>query len=371
MGAPVSYYRVEEAAAAPAPRPPLAAGWRRPLAVVLIVLGCLTAPAALAGAYIHTVVMDVNGYVSAITPVADDPAVQKAVADTLAKQVSGALDANQALPGQLPAELGEFTGPLTAQLGDLTRELTLQAVKSSAFREFWATANRSVHPVLIKAIRSKGKLGVTTRDLVGLDLAEVTANVTDLLATSGVSLPTDLPQALTSGNVMLLDSRPLAAAGAVILPLDRLYPVLPLATLALLLIAVLVAPRRLLAAAYVGAGLTLVMVALEAGVAVGRARYLGATDDAGIPHDASAAIWGAITSSLRVWGWAVLVVGVAIAVAAVLVLLVSGRSDGRPRRTGPVRPDYLYPPGGTPNPGGPGVPADPPPPREPGYAGPT
>jgi len=302
--APVTYYRAEDIPPAPASaaRPPLAGGWRRPLAVVLIVLGCLTAPAALASAYVHNDIMDVDGYVAAVTPVADDPAVQDAVADVLAKQVSGALDADEVLPGPLADELGDFTGPLSTQLEDLTRELTLQVVKSSAFRELWATANRRVHPVIVDLIESRGKVMVTTGDLIGLDLAGVTADVTDLLAASDVSLPGDLPKALTTGDVMLLDSRPLATAATPILALDRLFPALAVATIALLLLSVLVAPSRLLAAVYVGAGLALAMVALEVGIVVGRAQYLGATDDAGIPHDASSAIWGAITSNLRLWG---------------------------------------------------------------------
>lgn len=352
MQPPVSYYRIEEAAAASRPR--ATGGWRRTLAVVLVVAGCLTAPAALASVYVHRDIMDVDGYVATVTPVADDAAVQEAVADALAKQVSRALDADQVLPGPLPAELGEFTGPLSAQLEDLTAELTLQAVKSSAFREFWATANRKVHPILVDVINSKGNLKVTASDLIGLDLKKVTADVTDLLASSGVSLPEPLPKTLKTGDVMLFDARPFARAGRYLLTLDRLYPLLPIATLGLLLGSVLVAPRRLRAAAWVGAGLTLAMVALEAGLAIGRMSYLGRTDDAGIPHAASAAIWGAITSDLRRWGWVVLVVGVAAAVAAILVLLVVRPGDRGAPQPGPGYTDYLYLPGEAPPPGGAG-----------------
>ncbi len=349
MQPPVNYYRAEDAAVANAPSP--AGGWRRGLAVVLTVAACVTAPAALASLYVHRDVMDVDGYVATVTPLAEDPAVQKAVADALAKQVSGALDADQVLPGPLPAELGDFTGPLSTQLEGLTGELTLQAVRSSAFRALWATANRQVHPILLEVIKGNGRLKVTTNDLVGLDLAGVTADVTDVLASSGFSLPEPLPKTLTTGDVMLLDTRPFARAGRYILALDRLYPILPAATLGLLLAAVLVAPRRLHAAAFAGAGLALAMLALEAGLALARTSYLGRTDDAGIPHAASAAIWGAITSDLRRWGWVALVLGVAAAVAATLVLLVVRPGDRRPPQPGPGYIDYLYLPGEAPHPG--------------------
>jgi len=339
---PVTYYRAEDEPPASAPSPSRADAWRRPIAVALVVVGCLLAPVALVSAYVHTDIMDLEGYVATITPVGDDPAVQKAVADAVAKQVSGALDTDQALPGPLPAELGDLTGPLSGQMEGLTRKLTLQVVSGSAFRGFWAAANRKAHPVIVNIIESKGS--VTASDLVGLDMAEVIGNVTDLLASSGVALP----KSLTKGDIVLFDSHELATAGAVILPLNRLFPALPITALALLLLSVLVAPRRLLAAVYLGVGLTLAMVALEAGLAVGRARYLGATDDAHIPHAASAAIWGTLTSSLRLWGWAALVTGLAVALAAAVALLVTGRGGRRPQRTDPAYADHLYPPGGTP-----------------------
>jgi len=320
--------------------------WRSPVAVVLVVLGCLLAPVALAGVWFHANIIDVDGYVATITPVADEPAVQNAVADVLAEQVYRALDGSGVLPG-IPGELGSITGQLGArQLEDLTRELTLQAVSSSAFRGFWAAANRRVHPILLEAIRNKGDVDLTAGGLVSLDLVEVTRNVTDLLATSGVSLPALLPEVLTTGNVALLDSRPLAKMGSAITALDRLYWLLPIEALVLLLGSVLVATRRLLAALYLGAGLVLAMIALEAGVAVGRAYYLGVTDDAGIPHDASTAMWGVVTSSLRLWGWAVFAVGVAVALLSAAALLVARRGSPPPRQAGagyPSGPGYAGP----------------------------
>lgn len=327
-------------AAAPAVRPFDHIGrWRSPVALMLVVLGCLLAPVALAGVWLHVKIMDVEGYVATITPVADEPAVQEAVADVLAEQVYHALDAKPVLSDSLPGELGSITGSLGAQeLEKLTRRLTLQAVSSSAFRGFWATANRKVHPALLKAIKSGGELDAPADELVGLDLAGVTKNVTDLLSSAAVILPDVFPKALTSGDVALLDTRPLAKAGAFIRALDRLYWLLPLEALALVLSSVLIASKRLRATVGAGFGLALGMVALELGLALGRAYYLGVTDDAGIPHEASAAVWRVVTSALRLWGWAVLAVGVVVALTALAALLLSGRGGPQPQSVGPQYP---------------------------------
>jgi len=347
---------------------------------MLLVLGCLLAPLVLAGVWLHLNIMDVDGYVATITPVADEPAVQQAVADVLTDQVYGALDVDQVLQGALPPEFDIISGPLSAQLEDLTHRLTLQAVSSSTFRGFWVAANRNVHPILMKAIRSKGDVDLDFGGLVGLDLAGVTRNITDLLSTSGVALPDTLPEALTTGNVSLLDSRPLARAGAIILAMDDLYWLLLLVTVVLLVGSVLVAYRRLPAVLYVGVGLALSMAALEAGIAVGGAYYLGVTDDAGIPHDASAAVFKVFTSALRLWGWAVLAAGLMLVVAAGVALLVTGREGPPPQNVGPGYPGYpggpQYPggppyPGGPQHPGGPPHPGVPPYPGGPPYPGPT
>ena len=104
------------------------------------------------------------------------------------------LTCDQILQGSLPAGLGFISGPLSAQLENLTRELTVQAVSSNAFRGFWAAANRRAHPIVIEAIKSKGKLNVDVGGLVSLDLVEVTEDITDLLGTSGIALPGALPK---------------------------------------------------------------------------------------------------------------------------------------------------------------------------------
>jgi hypothetical protein len=283
------------------------------------------------------------------------------------------LDGNQILPG-IPGELGSIVGSVGAQqLENLTREMTLQAVSSSAFRGFWAAANRRVHPILMEAIKNEGKVGLSADGSVSLDLVDVTNNVMELLGAAGVALP----GAVASGGVPLLDSRPLARAGGVIVALDVLYWLMPLVTLALLLGSVLVAPRRLLATVYLGVGLALSMAALEAGMAVGGVYYLGVTDDAGVPHDASAAIWRVFTSSLSLWGWAVLFVGVVVALAALAAILIIRRNGPDQQQDGPAYPGYPGYPSAPGYPGGPGYPAPqgypggPPYPGGPGYPGPT
>lgn len=302
------------------------AGWRRPLSIALIVVGCIAAPLALAGFYVHTDLMDVDGYVATIAPVAREPAVQDAIADVLAAQIAKGLKAAGSSVSPLPEELGSIAGELgdVLPLEDLTRKFTKQALASEAFAGFWAEANRRVHPLLIDAIETKSGHGKDTAP-VGLDLSAVTTAITDLLAGAGVSLPDTLPEALRTGKVPLLDSLPLAQAGRVILALDRAYLALVLVAVAAFAAGVVAARDRLRAGVYVGGGLALAMAGLQVGLWAARARYLDAAAKSHIPKAASAAVFDVMTTSLRGWAWSVLIAAVAAALACVLVRVVLRR----------------------------------------------
>jgi hypothetical protein len=300
------------------------------VALVLLVAGSVAAPLALCAAYVHFSIMDVDGYVATVAPLASDPAVQEAVADALSQRISTALGEVGGSSSPLPEELGTLAEGLAGALPveELTREFTLQALASSAFGSVWEEANRAAHPLLVDAVEKAGD-GDETTDPLFLDLAAVTTAVTDRLRDAGVPMPDPLPESLTTGDVRLLDLQQLQRLGRLIGTLDRLW--LVLVALAVLALAgcVAVARDRLRAAVLAGAGLVIAMAALEAALAVSRGSYLDRTDAAGIPHAASAAVFDVVTQSLRTWGWSVLIAGAALVVAGLILTYALARRQAR------------------------------------------
>jgi hypothetical protein len=55
--------------------------WRAPVAVVLIVLGCVLAPVAVIGVWTANQVSDTNRYIANIEPLIHEPAIQNALTD--------------------------------------------------------------------------------------------------------------------------------------------------------------------------------------------------------------------------------------------------------------------------------------------------
>jgi len=288
------------------------------LVLTFLVVGCVAAPLALFGVWVHGTLIDPDGYVATMSQLARRPAVQKAVSDGLSKAIAGAVkDAGSSF---LPEELGgiadEVTGALPVE--ELTSGFVEEALASSEFADFWAEANRALHPLLIDVIEHTAE-GDAEADLVPVDLTAVTGIVVDQLAEAGVELPDPLPETLTTGSVPLMDSALLRDLGGVIVTVDRLR--IPLALLAVVALAagVAVARDRLRTLALAGSGIAVAMAAVEVGLLVGRSSYLGATDGVHIPHAASAAVFDVVTRDLRLWALVLLAAGAALAVAALLV----------------------------------------------------
>ncbi len=107
------------------------------LATLLVVL----TPLAIAGFWVRAVVLDADRYVATVAPLADDPAVQAAVADQVSEQVVEAVDSS----GVRDLAVGPLEGLLDNVLQGLetrVREQTTRVVASDAFAEAWAGANR-------------------------------------------------------------------------------------------------------------------------------------------------------------------------------------------------------------------------------------
>jgi hypothetical protein len=306
---------------------PAGSAWRIGASVVLLLFGCLLAPFAIAGLWVHNSLMSTDGFVATVDPLADDPAIQQAVADTITTKVYDALNLGQNLQGTLPGQLGSIAQPLAEQLKTLTRGFTRQIVSSAVFHTVWRAAARRAHTTIVALIKKTGPLELTQDGLILLDLSDVSAQVTHLLQSSGITLPQSLPSSVSTGSVALIHSRALVQARTAIVAVDRFtYPLAGLAGI-LLVGSVLISTGRLGTLMGVGLGLVLMMGLFEAGLVLARSYYLSTADDAKIPHDASVAVWNIVTRDLRAAGWVVLAAGGGlVAVAGVVAVVLSMRA---------------------------------------------
>ncbi len=275
------------------------------LSAVLLVLLTVLVPVSALSAWVDLELDDTDRYLAAVSPLASDADVQSTVATLVTDEAMKNID----------------VGPLQETVGQFLRETALSFTTTDAFRRAWDSANRAAHREVTAALHGDDGQAVT------IDLAPVIEEVKRELVSDGVPFADRIPVQETSITVLSADRadelrhsfrwlrylgvRP--AAGTVVL---------------LVLVLALVLLRGgtracLTTAAVAGAGLVLGAALLRIAVAVGRARVLGQVP--GTDRDAAAAVYDALTASLRTTVWIVLLVGAVLVVGGLVGRVLAAR----------------------------------------------
>ncbi len=99
-------------------RPRRAGHWRAPLAITLIILGCVLAPIAVVGYWAANEVTNTDRYVQNMAPLISEPAIQNALTDKITTVITGQLDVG-ARTSQVATELSQHG--LTRSVHDAER----------------------------------------------------------------------------------------------------------------------------------------------------------------------------------------------------------------------------------------------------------
>ena len=206
------------------------------LGLVAVVLVVLTA----VGAWARSVVVDTDGFVAAVGPLADEPALQQRITDEATRRtvegVQRSIDSNAGL-------LAPLFGLLLGQATPTIRSTIDGIVTGPQFRTAWETAARDLHTQLLADLRGQDAARIETagtsvtvdlglleppleQALSGNRLGEVIAGNLDL---GTVTFPTAvdfdrvrwLVNASDSWSWLLPVGALLAAAAAVLLAPDR------------------------------------------------------------------------------------------------------------------------------------------------------
>jgi len=278
------------------------------LATLLVVL----TPLAIAGFWVRAVVLDADRYVATVAPLADDPALQAAVADQVSAQVVEAVDNS----GVRDLAVGPLEGLLDNVLEGLetrVREQTTRVVASDAFAEAWSGANRASHDDVVAALTGDGT-DVSVRGEAFVEAARAG------LTAAGFGALADLvPDIEATFVVYSSDGLPSVQRGVRLL--SAVGGWIWAVALAVGVVVVVVAPRRSLGLAAAAGAIALGALMLAAGLTLARAGYVGDPDEALSPA-ARAAVFDQVTLLLRsALVWTIVVAALALALGVLLRLL--------------------------------------------------
>jgi hypothetical protein len=188
---------------------------RRIFTPILVALAVIAFTVTVPAAWGARTVLNTDRYVATVEPLAQDPAVQQAIAARLTDEVFNLLNVQDLISNTL-SSIGDratlLAGPLTNALRGFVQDQVLKVVQSDAFETFWVDANRFVHTQVLAVLRGEGdtvsvvegKVLLNLVPLVNLALASIERVSSDLVG-GGVTLPTIQPDELASVAIPKLE----------------------------------------------------------------------------------------------------------------------------------------------------------------------
>ncbi|MGW2644217.1 hypothetical protein ACWC2T_04685 [Streptomyces sp. NPDC001393] len=279
---------------------------RSALSAVLLALTCLLVPFGALAAWAAYGLLDTGRYVTTMAPLAADPNVREAVADTVGDGILRAVDQH------LDVRPAGGTPSGGRSLRPFVRDVVRSFTQTEAFRLAWDTGNRVTHDAILRALRERGDDGPAGRP-VTVDLAPVTDQVKRQLARDHVPLAARIPVEHTAVSVLPAGRLTSFRKGFHVLELAGFW--LPVAAVAFAATGIALAVRRRRAVAATALGTALGGALLALAVTVGRGLTLAGLP-ADVPHPAAGAVYDALTDTLRTAAWLLLGLGLTVALTA-------------------------------------------------------
>ncbi|MGO9028737.1 MAG: hypothetical protein ACLQOZ_08950 [Acidimicrobiales bacterium] len=268
---------------------------RRVSAWVVLVVACLLAVVSVLVVFVRNEALNTDTYVSTVQPLADDPAIQTAVASKVADALLAKVDVEQKVANALPSQAGFLVTPITSGLDAAVNQITLRFVQSKAFQTLWAQANRRAHQQLVNLLTGATTGAVSSNGgQVTLDLGTVAAEAKKQLAAHGITIFDKVPTG-NGPDLVLFKSAQLAKAQRLTRALNRLALVLPILTVLLFAGSVLLAldRRRGFVRATTGLGISMALMLVASDFS--RDQYLHAVANT-LPLAAAAASYDIVTA---------------------------------------------------------------------------
>jgi hypothetical protein len=310
------------------PAHPSHTGWRFPVALVFILVGCLLAPISVLAVWTANEVSSTSRYVDNVEPLVHNPAVQNALTDKITTEITTRLNVtantdqaaaaltSHGLP-RVGALLQTFGPSLSSAVTGYIHGQVHKIVTSPQFARIWVQANTAVHQELVKALSGQGSGSVSVSNgQVVLSLGPFINLVKQDLVKRGFTLASKLPA--INPTLSLFSAKYLVKAQSGYRLINNLKIVLPILALVFLALGVYVARSHRRALIGAGLGLAASMLVLGAGLVIFRSVYLSSVPNTVLPANAAAALFDTLVQFIRQGLRTILVAGLVIAAGAFL-----------------------------------------------------
>jgi len=302
--------------------------WWSVFSAVLITLACLLAPLSVTSVWASTQVSDTEQYVQTVAPLAEDPAVQSAIAqdvtravleyidvETLTTEMLQTLAQGENVPPRLATALPALAVPISNGIESFTRTQVDRIVASPQFAVVWERVNRVAHEQVVTLLEGTPGGAISAQgDTVTLNLGPVIDQVKERLVAEGFTIAERIPT--IDRSFVLVQSEGVTRAQGIYRLLNTLGTWLPFIAIALFAIGVFLARDRRRALLNGSLGIVGALLALGVGLALARVAYLDAVPPEVLSQEAAGNVFDTMVRFLRTALRAAAVLGIILAVAA-------------------------------------------------------
>lgn len=299
-------------------------GWTM-LAAAFMAIGAMLAPAATIASWARVQLTDADSFVATYAPLAGNAGVQDFVTD----QAVAAIEQSVDIPGLTAdvfdgiADLGTgpaatraleaLKGPAAQGVLSLVHSTVASFVASDAFAQVWQEALRLSHSHIIATLQNDPEAAVAlgSDGSVGIQLGPIIERVKAVLLERGMTFAAQIPA---------IDRTITVAQNSQLPSLQLFYGLalgagawLPWIVLLFLAAGVVVARHRALALVWAAVALSLAMVVVVAGIAIGRTVFIASVSPSLIPSGVAQTMFNTVTGAMSATGVAVLVLALVVA----------------------------------------------------------
>ena len=310
----------------PPPRPRRRVRWASIGSAVLLVLGLLLVPVSVLAVWTNNQVSNTERFVTTVSPVIQDPAVQAGLTDRITSEIFARLDvqqvanqgvdalAAQGLPPLVVDRLHDLTGPLAQGIQGWVHGKVGELVASPGFGAAVERALTVSHQQMQAVLAGDSSAITVSGGYAVLDLAPFIDAAKQQLVASGFAAAARIPE--IHPTVQLVPASTLIRAQGAYHLLDVAATWLPWVTLIALIGGVLLARSRRQATLTVGFGVMGVMLLLAIALLVARGVIVSSVAEQGAAP--AAAAYDLLVRFIRVALRTLFVVGLVVALAAYL-----------------------------------------------------
>lgn len=304
--------------------------WWAASSAILVTLGCVLAPLSVTAVWASSQLSNTDSYVQTVAPLADDPAVQAAIADEVTDAVFDNLDLEdltaetlqslaqlENVPPRVADALPGLAGPITDGIENFTRTQVNNLVASPEFAVVWNQVNRIAHEQVVTLLEgAQGGALSAQEDTITLNLAPIIAQVRAQLVDRGFTPAESI--SVIDRSFILVQSAAITDAQGFYRLLNTLGAWLPISTVVLLAGGVLLARNRQRTLLRAALGVTGAMLVFGVGLATARLWYVNTTPADILSSEAAGNVFDTLVRFLRAGLRATAVLGLVVALGAFL-----------------------------------------------------